>query len=650
MTATEVQTMDGELSGFQYTALSKDVAHIRLVTLNPGSWADEIRCTIDVVRFDGNTAYEALSYVWGDPGIRKPIRLNGHHFDVTENLWLAMRRLRDPSTPLVVWIDAICINQRDGDEKSQQVAMMGDIYKGCKNCTIWLGESPETAETGLQTKSTTAARAGELLRVLATDKHLPELPCFTAVEGERTDISEQYEAHFEALAKLLELPWWRRIWVVQELVLPASVRFRYASEELPYQTLRGVVEMLKTHAATCCKPHRMTLRALAFDPLLTLQEQVDPMISTRETWKSDKPLTLFQLRRQFYASQATEKRDLFYGLLGLAKEWCSYKPLEPNYGVSLRAAVTEAVFKCASEQGGVEFLLGERLFRASSGSQQTTPAADLPTWVPDACFCSVPPQWVMVEQRRLTMYSFFAASRPRSHGAFELKLGKNEILLAQSLAVDKIARVGVVCDALENWTKAPDVFRQWMEMTELELRGWPEQPPTEGSLLDVFWRTMINNSVEADDTSSLSYRKPTAEDYCDLRRLWLFLLEMSPFLHMMGISLDLESHSALLSKAPKTVYHILVCLWHRRLFVTENGMIGLAPEDASVGDEVHIVLGSPAPFILRRIEEPAGVPMGGGADSVFSYTVVGNGYVHDIMNGEAFKNEGQYAVGTIAIH
>ena len=628
---------------YQYSPLSKTDPHIRLVTLNPGSWLDEIRCTVQVVPFNGRPVYEALSYVWGDPGVRKPIRLDDQDFQVTQNLWLAMRRLRDVSTARVIWIDAICINQNDNGEKSQQVSMMGEIYKRCKGCIIWLGENSESVEAGV--KSDTAARACELLGVLAADKHLPELPCFSVAEGERTDISEHYEGHFQALKTLLDLPWWRRIWVIQELVLPASVRFLYASEELPYQTLREVVQMLRTHAATCCKSHRMTLRALAFDPLLTMQEQVDPMVTTRETWAKHEPLTLSQLRRQFYAFQATEKRDLFYGLLGLVTEWCSGIPLRPNYDVSLRVAVTEAAFKCMSEQGGMEFLLGERLFRASD--QKT--ASALPTWVPDACFCSVPSQWVMVEQRRLRIYSSFAASGSRGQDASFLKMAGNEVLVAQSLLVDKIARVGPVCDALENWTKAPDVLRQWMEMMELGLKDWPEAAPEEGSLMDVFWRTLVNNSIEADDTATLSYRRPTAEDYSQLRSLWFFFLDLSPFfLQILELSFSLESHDALVSKAPKTIYHLLVCLWQRRLFVTERGLIGLAPRDTNADDEIHILLGSPAPFILRRIEKPSGV--GDTTDFPLPYTVIGSGYLHGIMDGEALEGGEQSAIKDIAIH
>ncbi|KAI0597439.1 heterokaryon incompatibility protein-domain-containing protein [Biscogniauxia sp. FL1348] len=636
--------LESRKPGYPYSALDLDEPQIRLVTLQPGGWSDRIRCTIHVVPFDGQQAYEALSYVWGSPDQVRPISLNGHVFQVTENLWLALRRLRDAAAPRVLWIDAMCINQRDGGEKSSQVAMMGEIYKGCANCVIWLGEDDDDERPGPGVQSATAVRAFELLDVLATtDRHLPDLPCFAEEAGQRTAISGKYEDHFVALKQLLDRPWWRRIWVIQELALPPRVEFVYASEALSYAVLRGVVDMLRTHAATCCKMHRMSLRALAFDRLLVIQEQVDPIVSTREKWSRRESTTLFQLRRQFYAFQATEKRDLFYGLLGLVTDWGASKPLRPNYGCTPRAAITEAVFRCISEQGGMGFLLGGRLFRAPDNPD----IPNLPSWVPDAYFCSIPSQWVMVEQRRIILSSSFAASGSREQPASELALGKDEVLFAQTLMVDRIAQVGSVCDALENWSKAPDVLRQWMEMVDIGLRDWPEQPPEEGSLMDAFWRTLVCNSTET-DTATLSYRTAGGQDYAELRSLWYFFLDISPFLPIWGLSFTIESHDALQSKASKTLYHILVCIWQRRLFLTERGSVGLAPRDACVGDEVHIILGASSPFFLRSIGEESGNEDKG---HMFpSYTIIGNGYLHGKMSGEALSDETQGGARTIAIY
>jgi hypothetical protein len=624
--------MTGAIQVYQSCPLSPDHPQIRLLTLQPGTWSDEICCNVRVASFDKHLEYECLSYVWGDPEVRKTINLEGYRFEATENLWLAMRRLRQPESARVFWIDAICINQADKHEKSQQVAMMGDIYKNCQKCTIWLGEDNETGE-GTST-STTAVMACELLDMLGNDRHLHEMPCFSIIEGRRAEISKTYDDHFEALRRFLSLPWWKRTWIIQELALPKTVQFLFASKEIPYQALSSVVHMLETHATSCCRGNRTSLRALAFDQLLLIQEQVEPLVSTRETWTHGEKVTLFQLRRRFYSFQATEKRDLFYGLLGLVTHWNS-SPLQPRYDISLREAIAGAVFKCIKEEGRLDFLLGERFLRDST---------DMPTWVPDASFSSVQSQWVTVEQRRLNLATSFSASASYTQAASEFTMVGHETLLLQTLMVDRISQLGPVFDALEKWQEAPDVLRQWMDMLKIGV-DWPEKAPAEGSREDIFWKTLINNCFEM-DTAGLSYRAATEEDYSELLKLWGLLKSFAPFLAQFAIN-D-ASHDILQSAGSTIVYHILVCLWQRRLFVTERGMIGLAPLNASVGDEVHIVPGASMPFIFR--------PYGDSFPSVHSpeplpaYTVVGYGYVHEIMFGEAFKDNGGRVIKTVALY
>jgi hypothetical protein len=393
---------------YKYSPLDRTIREIRLVVLESGDWSATISCKVDVVSLDNLPFYEALSYVWGDHTVLKPINLDQHPFEVTENLWMVLKRLRNPNSDRVLWIDAISINQKNNNEKSHQVGMMRDIYRLSHKAVIWLGEDLTTIETG--SKSTIASQTCEMLEILGANKHLDELSCFSTGEGQRTEILEEYSAHFEALGKFVNLPWWRRIWVIQEMVLPENIHFFYSSEQFSYETLRSVVQGLQIHGTTCCKQYRYTLRALAFDPILTLQEQVEPMVYTRETWNDQTPLTLFDLRRQFSASKATQKRDLFYALLGLVTNWpgSSTIPLHPDYEISNKEAITQAVFQCViSEQGTLETLLGER---GSWVRQDEDKDVEMPTWIPGAHFMTVPSQWVIVQQRRLRISSGFSAS------------------------------------------------------------------------------------------------------------------------------------------------------------------------------------------------------------------------------------------------
>lgn len=622
--------------------LNLQAREIRLLTLESGDWPDPISCKVDIVPFDSHPFYEALSYVWGDPGIQQTIQVNNHPYKVTENLWMVLRRLRDSSATRVLWIDAICINQEDNAEKSHQVAMMGEIYRRCDKAVIWLGEDATNIGTG--SKSAVASQACEMLEILGADRHLNELPCFSASQGQRTEISDTYLVHFDALREFVHLQWWQRIWVIQEMVLPKQLQFLYSSEEFTYERLKSVVEGLQKHGTTCCKQYRYSLRAHAFDPILTLQEQVEPMVYTRETWNDETLLTLSSLRRQFSASRATQRRDLFYALLGLVTSWSSTTPLYPDYSVSDKEAITQAVFKCVvSEEGKLETLLGER---GSWNREARDTEVVMPTWIPDSSFMTVPSQWVIVQQRRLRISSGFAASASLRQDTAKLSLADDGHLICQTLRVGKVTEVGPVSEALDNFEQAPDIFRQWLEMVNIGVQDWPEAPPPEGSQNDIFWKTMIYGSVELDTDNAPFYRRPDANDYVQLRNFWI--LVTGPFGNFIAgqLSLSIKSHDDLMAMAPDLLYHVFVCIWRRRLFRTDSGWIGLASRQTAPGDEVHILLGSRIPFILRRGNESFKV---GKAGAVPEYSVVGDAYVHNIMFGGAFAGGREKDVEVIAL-
>jgi Heterokaryon incompatibility protein (HET) len=125
---------------FLYQPLNIAERQIRLVTLQPGKFHHEIVCNIYMVSLDRNPSYEALSYVWGDPRITQSIQVDGMPFDITLNLVAALRRLRYSNNYRRLWVDAICINQGDLDERSSQVAIMSGIYKQTEGAILWVGD------------------------------------------------------------------------------------------------------------------------------------------------------------------------------------------------------------------------------------------------------------------------------------------------------------------------------------------------------------------------------------------------------------------------------------------------------------------------------------------------------------------------------
>jgi hypothetical protein len=118
---------------------------IRLLKFLPASTGDnEICCNLTVYPFNQVPPYVALSYNWGNPKPASQITLCGSSYEVGPNLKAALLRLQGWDSKENYWIDALCIDQSNFDERSDQVLLMGDIYTQCKFVFIWLGEEEST--------------------------------------------------------------------------------------------------------------------------------------------------------------------------------------------------------------------------------------------------------------------------------------------------------------------------------------------------------------------------------------------------------------------------------------------------------------------------------------------------------------------------
>jgi len=131
--------MDASASPLVYQPLARSDA-IRLLRLEPGQFSDKVQGTLCHANLDKNPVYVALSYVWGDPAVTAPIFCNGTEVGVTVSLANALARLRKPNASVVVWADALCINQADAAERSRQVGIMARIYKTATQVVVFLGE------------------------------------------------------------------------------------------------------------------------------------------------------------------------------------------------------------------------------------------------------------------------------------------------------------------------------------------------------------------------------------------------------------------------------------------------------------------------------------------------------------------------------
>ena len=146
---------------YQYSTLLYDDT-IRLLKLLPAS--DDandcgLSCGLEDCRLSDDPSYEALSYTWGQPIFPEVLHTPNGVLKITENLALALRRLRFKDRVRYLWIDAVCINQNDATDKSRQVAMMGSIYKSARQVICWLAQADETISDAMETLKHLAASA-----------------------------------------------------------------------------------------------------------------------------------------------------------------------------------------------------------------------------------------------------------------------------------------------------------------------------------------------------------------------------------------------------------------------------------------------------------------------------------------------------------
>lgn len=228
---------------FEYEPLGRD--QIRLITETVAE-NGEIRCKIEVVDVPSEATYNALSYTWGDPrpkGMRKSrvepveqrIYLNGRPKNVKDNLYRALIRLTSQSmlqdTP--IWIDAVCINQDDPNEKSSQVSMMGKIYEGAIMVIAWLGETDEFTEAGL-----------EALRCLAAVNQGLTAADYAVHQRRELSSYSLNERHWQGLVAFFCRAWFTRVWVIQEVTLAKKLVVLFGESKVAEDTMRGAATFL----------------------------------------------------------------------------------------------------------------------------------------------------------------------------------------------------------------------------------------------------------------------------------------------------------------------------------------------------------------------------------------------------------------------
>lgn len=288
-----------------YMPLADD-GEIRLVHLQPRGPDDNVQCLIKHSKLKDNIAYEALSYAWGDAADEQSLKVDdSSSYQIWPNLRSALYHLRLEGRERVLWIDALCINQRDINERNHQVRQMGNIYQSASKVVIWLGEADDSSEVAMlylsdfnynQTISSTS-KTGHILYSLKT-------------LGERA--------------------YWSRLWIIQEIVLGKKVLVQCGHNILSWDRLARVLQ-INDNVLRLPSYRAKALRFLA-----------------SSGYFNEEGITLYKLISIYSVQESKEPRDRVFALLNLAEECCQ-SAITVDYSLPLVDILLKVAIHHASE-------------------------------------------------------------------------------------------------------------------------------------------------------------------------------------------------------------------------------------------------------------------------------------------------------------
>ena len=264
---------------------------IRLLILKPGEGEQDVHCDLIEIDLNDKPEYFALSYCWGEPKFDVPIYCSGKRLSITANLSQALCRFRNISLPITLWVDAICINQDDDEERSQQVEKMKDVYSHAREVYIWLGPEDD--------------RSPMVMAVLEAHQKKAKTPGFHV-----RDHFDGNAPEWQAVKDWLLRPWFWRVWTIQEARLAKSATAFFGPYHVDLATIDLVMTMSEIEDNQGMAKH---LDEAFTKPGLSVR------LSAHRPWKLQSSLlNLLLSSRRHHAS---DPRDKVYGLLGLVSAY-----------------------------------------------------------------------------------------------------------------------------------------------------------------------------------------------------------------------------------------------------------------------------------------------------------------------------------------
>lgn len=688
---------------YEYSPLSPE-EDFRVLILDHGKGDEPIRCDLVPCALSATKGgpqslrtyeYEALSYYWGQDEARTPItiqsatskqfrdeRLGWENYSlgkyhIRPNLHAALLHLRLPDRKTVLWVDALCIDQENADEKTKQVSRMHEIYSEARNVCVWLGNP----------KSFDAKRTIEFMREIVLD--LGTL--------DQLVVSTQAADQWMSLINLMKNRWFSRRWVVQELALAKDASVHCGHEVINWIDFKDAVALFGTKHDQIKKLLKSTRQSEMIGDMRALGANTLVDVTNNLFRRSDQGKILERLSSlevlvsTLLAFEAKDPKDTIYAVLSIAKDTpYSYSDstasaastssappdlrIAPDYTKSLSDICTDFIDYCIETSSSLDIICRHWAPKRKKKSDieiiRSGPETEenLPSWIPSVTGSAFgDPETAL--RGRVNGDSFVGTPSRQNHqsynGSGDLKpwVSFGRVPDGENLTSEKPERNECIAEVNEVTTSPSSSTTGHMRASTPRLEKKNRKSRFDGTLSVKGLRLAMISKLSQRAAEGMIFRECLEmggwrdDDALESvpERLWRTLVaDRGPngtnapswyhracmqCLSSVTPNGDLSPSALMaLNSTPSTMVSFLErvqrVIWDRKFLRTEEGiengkekksLFGLAPTRAMEGDIICILFGCSVPVVLREHIT---------ADDHY-FEFIGESYIHGMMDGEA---------------
>lgn len=439
----------------------------------------------------------------------------------------------------LIWIDAICINQADIDEKGTQVSMMDLIYSRASFVVAWLGPEDNHTEAGLKALDTLSRHAEKFRQ--------SQIEPFAGTDENHykdTDIPLITKKEWNGLANIYQRQWFRRAWIVQEAVLPDTLIAYCGPHVLSIHELGVVAESIRIAEA-----RSGTARSRSYAPFNDIAVSVEWNMAEVFKWRENmywthrgkteeerlkyqERFTLNRLVGDFRTFLASDPRDKIFSLSGILNVLGGQR-LGADYRRSVASVYVEATRRIILEEGNLQTLV--------SCAYDAENRRGLPSWVPDL---AVP---------GAAAVPAFAADGNLSFSGLGDQTPDSPVLVVQGLHVGTISETGGRVSTAPGGKLMFDPSWLRLVLSLRDTHGPGEEKPV---LTEILWRTLCMNTTAGGFFNSDRFQMETPDEMGPQFLIFMALMILTGADQRMLESVGLEADQ---QRETHTVIHSPAC-------------------------------------------------------------------------------------------